>query len=153
MRLICMEKEAPINPYMEKSLNPNGFKGWSIRDAVPESLVRMRSPVQIWLAAPKKQSTQTGRLFFLFVMARFEHSNAGVRWTPARDGSTERNHNFLPNGKKMQTNLAGSYLCKQICWQLFVQTNPFCPSRQETDCQTGLRTGLAMTEDFENALL
>ena len=39
---------------IEKCLNPNSFKERFIRDAVPESLVRMRSPVQIWLAAPKK---------------------------------------------------------------------------------------------------
>ena len=65
-----MEKEAPINPYMEKSLNPNGFKGGSIRDIVPESLVRMRSPVQIWLAAPKcARNRKISGFFVVFTLA------------------------------------------------------------------------------------
>ena len=85
-----MEKEAPINPYMEKSLNPNGFKGWSIRDAVPESLVRMRSPVQIWLAAPKEKAHPKGWAFFFFIDAGFGDLNA-ARTSAARDGLTERN--------------------------------------------------------------
>ena len=47
------EKEVPVNPRIEISLILIGFKGRYIRDVVPVSLVRMRSPVQIWLAAPK----------------------------------------------------------------------------------------------------
>ena len=67
--------------YIWKSLNPNSFKGVNIRDAVPESLVRMRSPVQIWLAAPEFSSNAD----------RFEDLNA-TRTSVAGEGLTEPLH-------------------------------------------------------------
>ena len=42
-----------LRSWIEKSLIYNGFKGGCPRDEVSVALVRMRSPVQIWLAAPK----------------------------------------------------------------------------------------------------
>ena len=45
---------------------------------------------------------------------RFEKVNATVRWTVAGDGLTEPIHSFLPEGKKMQTNLAGTCSMKDI---------------------------------------
>ena len=60
------------------------------------------SPVQIWLAAPKKIRNHIVSDLF-YVPDRFEHSDATVRWTVARDGSTERN-NYLA---KQDTNKSG----------------------------------------------
>ena len=65
MRLMWRKKEAPVNPWIEMSLILNSFKGRCLRDVVPVSLVRMRSPVQIWLAAPKRTNTIWCWFFFV----------------------------------------------------------------------------------------
>ena len=68
----------------------------------------MRSPVQIWLAAPKKKDHSFEWSFLFYADARFEKLNTDVRWTSACDGLTEQNiYLSSPFKEKINANKSG----------------------------------------------